>query len=126
MADKKSKEQYRANLYKSKYSMKLGEVQYEPKDTHHKPEQLFRRSRNFDSLIDSVEDVTIKEMLNLRAAWFCEFNYSKIADYYAYQATPEEQRAFESLGLVLLDYNNAIKNGFAKLMESVDNGDDYE
>lgn len=42
-------------------------------------------------------------MLRLRAAWFCDFDFAKIADCYAYQATPEVQRVFEALGFVLLD-----------------------
>lgn len=57
-------------------------------------------------------------MLKLRAAWFTNFNFAKIADYYAYQATPEEQRIFERLGLVLLDLGGgAIENGYSAIME---------
>ena len=55
-------------------------------------------------------------MLRLRAAWFTEFDFSKVADYYAYQATPEEQRVFEALGLVLLDKDQLIENGFANII----------
>ena len=45
------------------------------------------------------------------------FNFSKIADYYAYQATPEEQRIFEKLALVLLDKDKLIENGYADLLK---------
>ena len=56
-------------------------------------------------------------MLTLRKHWFVDFNFSKIADYYAYQATPKEQKVFEALGLVLLDKNQLIENGFAQVID---------
>ena len=47
---------------------------------------------------------------------------AKIADYYANQATAEEQRAFEGLGLVLLDRDQLIANGFADIAENLVGG----
>ena len=58
-------------------------------------------------------------MLRARQEWFARFDYAKIADYYAYQATEEEQRAFEALGLVLLDRDGLIANGFASIVGSI-------
>ena len=42
------------------------------------------------------------------------FNYAKIADYYA-SATPEMQRLMEESALVIIDFDNAIANGYVKL-----------
>ena len=70
--------------------------------------------------IDALENEELKEMLKLRAAWFVDFHFAKIADYYAYQATPEEQRVIEALGLVLLDKDGLIDNGFSELLKDFD------
>lgn len=67
-------------------------------------------------LVAKIENPELRKMLELRLAWFAEFDYAKIADYYAYQAAPEEQRVFEALGLVLLDRDGLIMNGFANLL----------
>lgn len=109
----------------AKYSRNTGTVQYTPKQTNHKIKDLFSMPDRFDAMIDAIQDPDLQTLCVLRAAWFCKFNYSKIADYYAYQATPQEQRLFEALGLVLLDRDNAIENGFADLMLTVDSDMDY-
>lgn len=101
-----------------KYSQNIGTVLYEPKDTSHSPQDLYSMDYSrFSKLIDKVEDGDIREMLMVRANWFAEFDFAKIADYYAYQATNEEKRAFEALGLVLLDRDQLIENGFADALE---------
>lgn len=102
-----------------KYSPKVGEVIYEPKTTEHEPWDLFTKETRFDTDINLIENEGIKEMLKARAAFFSTFNFSKIADYYAYQATKDEQAIFEKLALVILDKDRLIENGFAKLIETV-------
>jgi len=103
-----------------------GEIIYEPKETNHKVSDLFRMPTDFDEDIAQIENEELREMLRIRAAWFCDFNFSKIADYYAYQATPEEQRIFERLALVLLDENKLYENGFANIMRQIDDEDSDE
>lgn len=105
-----------------RYSDNVGTVEYEPKDVERKPSELFETTDRFDALIDAVQDRTIKRMLRIRAEWFCRFDFAKIADYYANQASAEEQEAFEALGLVLLDRDGLIANGFSDLAESVAGG----
>lgn len=102
------------------YSQNVGTVHYEPKQTDHKVSDLYYLERpDLDSLIAGIKDDDLRKMFELRKAWFTEFNFAKVADYYAYQATPEEQRVFEALGMVLLDKNQLIANGFAKIVEDV-------
>ena len=99
------------------YSQNLGEVHYEPKETNHRIGDLYRLNRpDLDEKIGLVKNKELKAMLETRKQWFAEFNFAKIADYYAYQATKEEQEALEALGMVLLDKDNLIKNGFADLV----------
>lgn len=100
-----------------KYSQKLGEVIYEPKDEKCEPSELFTACHDFDEEIEKIKNIEVKEMLKARVAYFSDFNFSKIADYYAYQATPEEQKIFEKLALVLLDRDKLIENGFADLIK---------
>lgn len=96
---------------------------YEPKDTNWSISDLYsfddERIDGIKGLIEQIGNEQLKTMLYIRLDWFCEFSFGRIADYYAYQATPEEQRAFEALGLVLLDRDQLIENGFASIVESV-------
>ena len=107
------------------YSEKLGEVLYEPKKSNHEPLDLFVKETKFDDEINQIKNSQIREMLLARACFFSQFNYAKIADYYAYQATPEEKAIFEKLALVLLDKEQLIENGFSDLMNELD-GNEYE
>lgn len=111
-------------MAKSNYSKAIGKLVYEPKSTAWTPEKLYEPPpARLARLIAKIEDTELRKMLELRLAWFAEFDYAKIADYYAYQARPEEQRVFEALALVLLDRDGLIMNGFANLLaEAV--GDD--
>jgi hypothetical protein len=114
-------------VFDEDYSDNLGEIVYEPKETHHKVSDLYQPDNKYDADIESLENEELKQMLRARAANFHNFNYEKIADYYAYQATPEEQRVFEKLALVLLDRNKLIENGFSKLIDKIDLGEtEYE
>lgn len=109
------------------YSQKLGEVIYEPKQTDHKIKDLYQPEHKFDEEIEAIENKELREMLQARAYNFYVFNYEKIADYYAYQATPQEQRIIEKLALVLLDKDKLIEYGFSKLIKDIDlNKKDYE
>lgn len=47
------------------------------------------------------------------------FNYRNIAEYYAH-ATPEMQRLMEKSALVIIDVNNAIADGYAKLKADIE------
>lgn len=104
------------------YSQNVGKVTYEPRETAWIATDLFSMDDRFDKIIEDVENEELRAMLKLRAAWFCDFDYAKIADYYAYQATPEVQRAFEALGLVLLDRDQLIENGFSDIVDGLGGG----
>lgn len=109
-----------------RYSHRLGKVIYEPKETNHKIADLYKdNAQKFDELIEKIDNEELRKMLTLRAAWFVDFNFEKIADYYAYQATAEEQKVFEALGLVLLDYEGMIENGFSDLIKDFENEENH-
>lgn len=78
------------------------------------------KERELEAEIDESE-VTEDEKAFLKAAAHrhCRFNYKKIAEYYA-NATPEMQRLMERSALVIIDVDNAIANGFAKLAKQIE------
>jgi len=103
-----------------KYSQNIGKVVYEPNKSNHKASDLYQAEHKFDEEINNLKNEEIKHLLKARVSYFGNFDFAKIADYYAYQATPEEQRLFEKLGLVLLDKDKLIENGFSKIMSYLD------
>lgn len=104
------------------YSQAEGKILYEPKETNHSAKDLFQTKSDSDLIneIEAIEDNNLQTLFKQRLAWFTKFQYEKIADYYAYQATPQEQRLFERLGLVLLDKDGLIENGFADIQKHID------
>lgn len=69
--------------------------------------------------IDSA-DVSdeVKSFLRVAAARLVRIDFDKVADYYA-QACELEQRLFERLALVIVDYGRAVELGFAEFVEDV-------
>lgn len=103
-----------------RYSQNVGHVDYEPSDRVREPSELYSRPKDYSDEIEALDAPEgIKELCRLRNAWLAEFDFAKIADYYCNQATPEVQRVFERLALVLLDRDQLIENGFADLLGDV-------
>lgn len=80
------------------------------------------------ALIREIEQSTVtdeeKDFLRAAARRHCVFNYRNIAEYYAH-ATPEMQELMEKSALVIIDYDDAIANGYVKLskrLEELRNG----
>ncbi len=106
----------------SNYDKDLAERNiYEPNDKDVSPKELYDEPRkDLKTLIDGIENTDIRDLLVLRYSFFVDFKMAKIADYYCNNATPEEQRAFEALGLVILDHDKAIENGFLEYTNKVE------
>ena len=75
-----------------------------------------------NELLDEIEnsdlDYNEKEFLKLAAQRHLVFNYKKVAEYYA-AASPEMQELMEKSALVIIDYNDAIMNGYTQLSEKI-------
>ena len=80
--------------------------------TVEKPEQLLAEIESAD--ITKEE----KEFLRYAAYRHTVFNFRNIAEYYA-QATPEMQSLMEKSALVIIDLDDAIANGYAKLSADI-------
>jgi hypothetical protein len=107
---------------KSKYTRKIEIPVYEPSNTMPKIDEIYNTSKR-DELISEIEKENIPEELKtfLKAAAerHVQFDFSKIADYYSHLPY-EFKRFFEKSGLVIVDYDNAIRNGFLAYQEELD------
>ena len=76
-----------------------------------------------DELITKIQDAPItpeeKAFLMHAAYRHIRFNYRNIAEYYANVASPEVQRLMEESALIIIDLDDAIANGYAKLRDEI-------
>lgn len=77
------------------------------------------KTKNLIKKIDLLEvDNELKEILKIRASFFTDFNFQKIADYF-HKENKEVQQIFKDLGLVILAPKEALERGFVELSENV-------
>ena len=73
-------------------------------------------------LLEEIENSDLsyaeKEFLRKAAQRHLVFNYKKVAEYYA-AASEEMQDLMEKSALVIIDYNDAIMNGYTALSEKI-------
>ena len=83
-----------------------------------------RDRQTADALIDEIRKADlpddIEKFLLDAAERHVAFNYERIANYYAHAST-EIQELMERSALVVIDYDQAIANGFINLIEDIDN-----
>jgi hypothetical protein len=103
------------------YTQKIEIPHYEI--TGEKPsfEEMYDREKE-NELISEIENSDVsekeKEFLIEAAHRHCCFNYRNIAEYYAH-ASAEMQKLMEKSALVIIDYENAIANGYVELSEKI-------
>ena len=107
----------------TKYTTKVEIPQYLPSSICPSLSQLYG-DKKYKQLIHEIEiNDTItheqKEFLKLAATRHIAFRYDKIADYYAHQSK-EMQELMEKSALVILDFNDAIANGYVKLSKEIE------
>lgn len=102
-----------------KYEGKIATPIYEIKGEMPKVYELCDTSKA-NQLIQDIEeadiDDEIKEFLRNAAYRHLSFHYGKVAEFYAWQP-PEIQKLMEDSGLVIIDVESAIENGFVKLTD---------
>lgn len=106
-----------------KYTTKVNIPQYLPKaDAPTNTYPLFD-DRKYKELLQEIHESNVsdeqKAFLKLAATRHIVFNYSKIADYYAH-ADKEMQELMEKSALVIIDFNDAIANGYVKLSKNIE------
>lgn len=104
------------------YTSKVDIPQYEPSGRDVKLSECVEREK-YDKLIKGIKASGLtdeeKAFLILAAARHLKFNYKYIADYYAGKASEEMQSLMEQNAMVIIDYNDAIRNGYAVLRKTV-------
>ena len=106
----------------NKYTQKVDVPQYEP--TGERPDiwELVDTAKA-DSFLEEINESKVspeeKDFLIKATRRLYEFNYKKIAEYYA-QASPEMQELMEHLALVIIDFDNAIAYGYAQLSAALE------
>lgn len=103
---------------KPKYSMSMNVPQYEVKGEKPDVTELYD-SQKTNELINEIKQSNIpediKRFLRLAAYRHTVFNYSKIAEYYCH-ASKNVQELMEKSALVIIDFDDAMKNGYTDLM----------
>ena len=105
----------------NKYTMKTNIPQYEIKGEEPDISELVDTSKTkelLEVIKKSSVPTEVKQFLKLAAYRHLCFNYSKIAEYYAH-ADKETQELMEQSALVIIDFGDAIRNGFVQLSEQI-------
>lgn len=104
-----------------KYTRKTMAPQYVPSERKPLVESLCNYEK-YSKLIKHINDSNVseeeKKFLKFGASRHLVFDYSLIADYYAH-ATPEMQKLMEESALVIIDFDDAIANGYVKLSKTI-------
>lgn len=106
------------------YSKATGHPQYVPRtnevigpETTYNLEK-YKKLRKHIAESNVPEDV--KTFLNFAATRHIVFDYERVADYYA-QAPKEVQELMEESALVIIDFEDAIENGYVELTDTLKN-----
>ena len=104
------------------YTTKINIPQYEIKGEEPKISELYDKEK-YEELIEKIEKSKVseeqKDFLRKAATRHFGFNYSKVAEYYAHQ-DKEMQELMEDSALVIIDYEDAIKNGYAEFIKGLE------
>lgn len=104
------------------YTRKVNIPQYEPTGECPTLDELVDDSKAKE-LADRIQASNVtpeeREFLLKAATRHYAFNYKNVAEYYA-NATPEMQELMEDSALVIIDVEDAIAKGYAKLAEDID------
>lgn len=110
------------------YTTKINIPQYEIKGENPELDELVDKTKT-EELIKEIRKSNVsdsqKNFLIMAAQRHLGFNYSKVAEYYAHQ-DKEMQDLMEKSALVIIDYDDAIKNGYAQLKSEIDKMADEE
>lgn len=105
-----------------KYTKKVDIPQYLPKNIKPNIMELYNNIKT-NKLMQEIRNSNVtneeKDFLIKAAQRHLVFNYSKIADYYAH-SNKEMQELMEKSGLVIIDINDAIANGYVKLSKNIE------
>lgn len=103
------------------YTRKIEAPIYEPKGDTPAPEELYDRTKTKElqrEIMEANLPADVSAFLEAAAERHTVFNFRRIADFYA-AADAETQALMERSALVIIDFNQAIENGFVRLTENL-------
>lgn len=116
------------SLTDEKYTTKCDIPQYEITGEEPKIDELTDKDK-LHELLEHINKSGVsdeqKEFLRAAAYRHLVFNYAKIAEYYAHQGK-EMQSLMEDSALVIIDYDDAMKNGYIELKKAIVDMEDGE
>lgn len=107
--------------HENPYTQKTDIPQYQITGEHVTVNELYQDAKTkelLQEIDESTVDEKIKDFLRLAAYRHVIFNYQNIAEFYA-NSEPETQRLMEKSALVIIDIDDAIKNGYTLLREEI-------
>lgn len=106
----------------NKYTCNIAIPQYAPSAEKPSMIDLYSRTK-YDKLVQEINVSSLseddKQFLRMAATRHIIFNYSRIADYYAH-ASKEMQDLMEKSALVIIDFDDAIANGYVRLSKNIE------
>lgn len=111
---------------KETYTHKVQIPQYEMKGKCPNICELTNNWEKYNKLVSNIDLMLSKnsitqeqaDFLYMAATRHIAFNYSNIAEYYAH-ASKEMQELMEESALVIIDFDDALANGYVKLSEDI-------
>ena len=121
ISEVKAEEQFNFEDGENPYTMKIDIPQYQIKGECPQLNELvnLEKVKELEKEIKSSSITKEQKEFLLKASQrhLC-FDYSKIAEYYAHQ-DKEMQELMEKSALVIIDFNDAIRNGYAQLKKDI-------
>ena len=105
------------------YTSKIKIPQYEVQGEQPSLDELYDTDKTDDLIAEiSISGVSEaeKQFLIEAAKRHTVFNYRNIAEYYA-NASEEMQKLMEKSALVIIDFDDAIANGYVKMSKAMEN-----
>lgn len=111
-----------SNYDDNRYTNIIPKIQYVPK-TRCKPSEIsLYNLEKYNNLVKEIKsknlDSEIEKFLLYSATRHIIFDYQQIAEYYSH-SDKEVQELMEKSGLVIIDFEDAMENGFVKLQKNL-------
>ena len=111
-----------SNYDNNQYTNIIPKIHYVPK-TRCKPSEIsLYNLEKYNNLVKEIKsknlDSEIEKFLLHSATRHIVFDYQQIAEYYSH-SDKEVQELMEKSGLVIIDFEDAMENGFVKLQKNL-------
>jgi len=104
------------------YSKSMKHIQYVPTMREKVSAESCYNIKKYEELKKEIQEKElpkdIKKMLLLAATRHIVFNYQLLAEFYS-QAEKDVQELMEKSGLVIIDFDDAMENGYVELTETL-------